>query len=172
MQKRYYYTPKKSKKRTKKTNSTVWMRTVFYILTGALTLWLFCILWFNISNGAAGQAVAKQLYQMLGQSAGLISLFLGYWLVQTVRKKSASFLFFIIGSSVTLAAFSCFLTLLRLVFKDSLISGGHVGESLFTALQGVSGVAGAAVFSLAFILVGIHLLFAIPWAVVLQKTVV
>lgn len=170
MQKRYYYTPKKSKKRTKKTNSTVWMRTVFYILTGALTLWLFCILWFNISNGAAGKAVAKQLYQMLGQSAGLIPLFLGYWLVQTVRKKSASFLFFIIGSSVTLAAFSCFLTLLRLVFKDSLISGGHVGESLFTALQGVSGVAGAAVFSLAFILVGIHLLFAIPWAVVLQKT--
>ena len=81
MQKRYYYTPKKSKKRTKKTNSTVWMRTVFYILTGALTLWLFCILWFNISNGAAGKAVAKQLYQMLGQSAGLIPLFLGYWLV-------------------------------------------------------------------------------------------
>ena len=98
MQKRYYYTPKKSKKRTKKTNSTVWMRTVFYILTGALTLWLFCILWFNISNGAAGQAVAKQLYQMLGQSAGLIPLF---WDIGSCRRCAKK------------ARLSCFLLLVR-----------------------------------------------------------
>ncbi|WP_428070716.1 DNA translocase FtsK 4TM domain-containing protein [Candidatus Avelusimicrobium alvi] len=166
---KYYYAAKKSKKKTKKTSSLAWMRTVLYILAGALCLWLFCILWFNVSKGPAGDAVSSDLFQLFGQGAGLIPLFLAYWLVQTVRHKSASFLFFLLGSSVTLAAFSSLLTLLKLIFTDSLISGGRVGQSLFYALKSVSGTVGATLFSLALILVGLHMLFAIPWSVVLQK---
>lgn len=167
---KYYYAAKKSKKKTKKTSSLAWMRTVLYILAGALCLWLFCILWFNVSKSPAGDAVSSDLFQLFGQGAGLIPLFLAYWLVQTVRHKSASFLFFLLGSSVTLAAFSSLLTLLKLIFTDSLISGGRVGQSLFYALKSVSGTVGATLFSLALILVGLHMLFAIPWSVVLQKT--
>ena len=167
---KYYYAAKKSKKKTKKTSSLAWLRTTLYILAGALCLWLFCILWFNISKGPAGEAVASDLFQLLGQSAGLIPLFVAYWLIQTVRNKSASFLFFLLGSSVTLAAFSSLLTLLKLIFTDSLISGGRVGQTLFYALKGVSGTVGATVFSLALALVGVHMLFAIPWSVILQKT--
>jgi len=167
---KYYYAAKKSKKKTKKTSSLAWMRTVLYILAGALCLWLFCILWFNVSKGPAGDAVSSDLFQLFGQGAGLIPLFLAYWLVQTVRHKSASFLFFLLGSSVTLAAFSSLLTLLKLIFTDSLISGGRVGQSLFYALKSVSGTVGATLFYLALILVGLHMLFAIPWSVVLQKT--
>ena len=146
------------------------MRTVLYILVGALCLWLFCILWFNLSKGLAGEEVSSYLFQLLGQGAGLIPLFLSYWLLQTIRNKSTSFLFFLIGSSVTLAAFSSLLTLLKLIFTDSLISGGRVGQTLFYALKGVSGTVGATVFSLALALVGLHMLFAIPWSVILQKT--
>ena len=167
---KYYYAAKKSKKKTKKTSSLAWLRTTLYILAGALCLWLFCILWFNISKGPAGEAVASDLFQLLGQSAGLIPLFVAYWLIQTVRNKSASFLFFLLGSSVTLAAFSSLLTLLKLIFTDSLISGGRVGQTLFYALKGISGTVGATVFSLALALVGVHMLFAIPWSVILQKT--
>ncbi len=87
---KYYYAAKKSKKKTKKTSSLAWMRTVLYILAGALCLWLFCILWFNVSKGPAGDAVSSDLFQLFGQGAGLIPLFLAYWLVQTVRHKSAS----------------------------------------------------------------------------------
>ena len=115
--------------------------------------------------------MASYLFQLLGQGAGLIPLFLAYWLLQTIRNKSASFLFFLIGTSVTLAAFSSLLTLLKLIFTDSLISGGRAGQTLFYALKGVSGTAGAAVFSLALALVGLHMLFAIPWSVILQKTI-
>ena len=168
---KYYYAAKKSKKKTKKTSSLAWMRTALYILAGAVCLWLFCILWFNISKGPAGEAAATYLSQLLGQSAGLIPLFLAYWLIQTVRNKSHSFLFFLLGSAVSLAAFSSLLTLLKLIFTDSLISGGRVGQTLFYALKGVSGTVGATVFSLALALVGIHMLFAIPWSVILQKTV-
>ena len=97
MPKHYYYAAKKTKRKTKKTNSYAWVRTVFYILGGTLCAWLFCILWFNVSSGELGEQVSKDLFQLLGQSAGLLPLFLAYWLVQTVRKKSASFLFFLLG---------------------------------------------------------------------------
>ena len=167
---KYYYAAKKSKKKNKKPSSSSWIRTALYIVAGSLCLWLFCILWFNFSKGPAGEAVSSDLFQLLGQGAGLIPLFLAYWLIQTVRKKSASFLFFLLGASITLAAFSSLLTLLKLIFTDSLISGGRIGQTLFYALKSVSGTVGATVFSAALALVGIHMLFAIPWSVILQKT--
>lgn len=168
---KYYYAAKKSKKKTKKTSSRAWTLTALYIFGGALCAWLFCILWFNVSSGKAGEEVSQFLFQLLGQSAGLLPLFLAYWLVQTVRKKSASFLFFLIGTGITLSAASSLLTFLKLVFSDSLISGGRVGQDVFFAFKGVAGSVGATLFSLAFMLLGLHLLFAIPWSVVLAKTV-
>lgn len=167
---KYYYAAKKSKKKTQKTSSGPWLRTVLYILAGTVDLWLFYILWFNASQGMAGKEVAEVLFQLLGQSAGLLPLFLAYWLIQTIRNKSASFLFFLIGTAVTLGGFSSVLTLLKLIFKDSLLSGGAAGQKVFYALQSVCGSVGAALFSLALVLVGLHLLFAIPWSVVLKKT--
>ena len=143
---------------------------MLYILAGTVDLWLFYILWFNASQGMAGKEVAEVLFQLLGQSAGLLPLFLAYWLIQTIRNKSASFLFFLIGTAVTLGGFSSVLTLLKLIFKDSLLSGGAAGQKVFYALQSVCGSVGAALFSLALVLVGLHLLFAIPWSVVLKKT--
>lgn len=167
---KYYYAAKKSKKKTQKNSSGPWLRTVLYILAGTVDLWLFYILWFNASQGMAGKEVAEVLFQLLGQSAGLLPLFLAYWLLQTIRNKSASFLFFLIGTAVTLGGFSSVLTLLKLIFKDSLLSGGAAGQKVFYALQSVCGSVGAALFSLALVLVGLHLLFAIPWSVVLKKT--
>ncbi len=168
---KYYYAAKKSKKKTKKKSSTAWVRTALYIFGWALCVWLFCILWFNVSMGSVGKGVSSGLFQILGQTKGLLPLFLAYWLVQTIRKKSASFLFFLIGTVVTLVAVSSLLTFLKLIFADSLISGGAVGQKVFYALQGVTGTTGATLFSLAIMLVGLHILFAIPWSVVLQKTV-
>ena len=97
-------------------------------------------------------------------------MFLLYWLVQTIRNKSASFLFFLLGTSITLSAFSSLCTCLRQIFTNSLISGGLVGEKIFFALKDIVGSVGAALFSLAFVLVGLHMLVAIPWRTVLTKT--
>jgi len=168
---KYYYTAKKSKRKTKKTSSRAWIRTALYIFGWALCVWLFCILWFNVSMGTVGEEVSKGLFGLLGQAKGLLPLFLAYWLIQTVRKKSASFLFFLIGTTITLLGASSLLAFLKLIFTDSLISGGAVGQKVFYALKGISGTVGATLFSLAIVLVGLHLLFAIPWSVVLQKTV-
>ena len=168
---KYYYAHKKTRKKAaSKAANTAWLRTALYILMGTLCVWLCAILWFHASSGKIGVSIAHQLKQYLGASAGLLPLFLLYWLVQTVRNKSASFLFFLLGTSITLSAFSSLCTCLRQIFTGSLISGGLVGEKIFFALKGVVGSVGAALFSLAFVLVGIHMLVAIPWRMVIAKT--
>ena len=167
---KYYYTRKRTakKKAKKKSNSLAWGRTAFFILAGALCVWLCAILWFTSkNNGTLGNNVATYLRQIFGLSAGLIPVFLGYWLIQTVRNKSASFLFFLLGSVVTLSSLSSIFTLLKNIFTKSLITGGIVGEKVFSAFQNVVGSVGATLFSLAFMLVGVHMLFAIPWRTIL-----
>lgn len=166
---RYYYARKKSKKKTAKSNNA-WMRTALYILMGTLCAWLCAILWFHTSSGKLGGNIAGQLKHLLGASAGLLPIFLAYWLVQTIRNKSASFLFFLLGTSITLSSFSSICTCLQQIFTGSLISGGVVGEKVFFALKGIVGSFGAALFSFAFVLVGMHMLVAIPWRTVLVKT--
>ena len=167
---RYRYVAKKSRKKIKKKISSVaWVRSAFYILGAAVCAWLGYVLWINAS-GTLAQRTSSYLFQVLGQAAGLIPLLLAYWLIQTVRKKSASFLLFLIGSGILLCACSSLLTCLRLIFTESQIAGGKVGLGIFYAFKGVTGSVGAALFSLAFALVGLQILFAIPWAVVFQKT--
>ena len=169
---RYYYTPKKSRKKSKKNASSgSWVRTALYIFGITVCVWLTAALWFGASVGKLGGNISQLLKQCLGLSACLLPLFLAYWLIQIVRKKSSSFLFFLLGTTITLAACSSFLTQLRLIFKGSELSGGLVGNQVYFAFQGVAGSVGASLFSLAFILVGLHMLFAIPWSVVFQKTI-
>lgn len=170
MPKRYSYVAKKSRKKTKKT-SAAWGRPVLCTLGGALCAWLFYILWINGKSGYAGQETSRVLFQALGQTAGLIPVLLTYWLIQTVRKKSASFLLFLIGSGFLLSACASLMTCLRLIFTDSQLAGGKIGDTIFYAFKGVAGSVGAALFSLAFVLVGLQILVSIPWVVVFQKTI-
>lgn len=168
---RYYYAAKKSRKKTKKVSSVAWVRSALYILGGALCVWLFYILWTSGKGGPVGQKTSDALSQLLGQSAGLIPVLLTYWLVQTVRKKSTSFLLFLIGGGIFVSACASLVTCLRLIFTDSQLSGGKVGGSIFYAVKGVMGSVGATLFSLAFLLIGLQILVAIPWGVVFQKTI-
>ena len=142
---RYYYARKKSKKKSAQSN-TAWLRAALYILMGALCVWLCAILWFHASSGKLGGSIAGELRGLLGAGAALLPIFFIYWLVQTIRNKSASFLFFLIGTSITLSSFSSLCTCLRQIFTESLISGGLVGDHVFFALKGVVGSVGAALW--------------------------
>ena len=94
-----------------------WVRSALYILGAAACVWLGYILWVNAS-GTLAQRTSSGLFQILGQAAGLIPLLLAYWLLQTMRKKSASFLLFLVGSGVLLCACASLLTCLRLIFTN------------------------------------------------------
>ncbi len=167
---KYYYAAKKSRKKSKNKASAGWIRSVGCILGGAVCVWLFYVLWINGQSGSVGKRTSEFLFQLIGQAAGVLPLLLAYWLVQTVRKKTASFLLFLIGTAFTLCACAALLTGLKLIFTESLLSGGKVGTEIFFAVKGVAGGVGAALFAAAFLLVGLQILFAIPWTVVFQKT--
>ena len=167
----YTYAYKKSKKKTKKQPpSGRYISTALYILGFAVDAWLFAMLWFGFANGNLGERIAVWFSQVFGQSAPLIPVLLTYWLVRSLVKKSGAFFFFLIGSAITLSAFSSVLTMLKLVFKGSQITGGAIGAHIFYWFKEIVGAVGASLFSIALLLVGVHMLVAIPWSVVLRKT--
>lgn len=167
---KYYYARKKSKKKPQKQSSVRWLASALYILGFAADAWLFCVLWFDLGKGAASETLQRTLYQVFGQGAPLIPLFLTYWLVRSLVKKTGAFVFFLIGSLVTLTAFSSVLTMLKLIFTGSQITGGAAGQKLFYWFEAIVGPVGASLFSIALLLVGVHMLFAIPWRVVVLKS--
>ena len=167
---KYYYARKKSKKKTPKQSSVRWLASALYILGFAIDAWLFAMLWFGRTKGSASEFIYSWFYQVFGQGAPLIPLFLTYWLVRSLVKKTTAFFFFLFGTLITLSSFAAVLTMLRLIFTHSQISGGAVGEKLFYWFENFAGPVGASFFSLALLLVGLHMLIAIPWKVILQKS--
>ena len=167
----YTYTYKKSKKKSKKQSSVRWLSSALYILGFAIDAWLFAILWFNFSKGNAGEIACRYLYQVFGQSAAIIPLLMMYWLIRSIIKKTGAFFFFLIGAGITLSALSGILTMLKLIFTDSQIYGGLVGEKLFYFFEGIMGKVGASLFSIALLLVGGNLLVSIPWKTLIEKTI-
>lgn len=167
---KYYYARKKSKKKTPKQSSVRWLASALYILGFAIDAWLFAMLWFGRTKGTASEVMHAWFYQLFGQGAPLIPLFLTYWLVRSLVKKTTAFFFFLLGCLITLSSFAAVLTTLKLIFTQSQISGGAVGEKLFYWFENFAGPVGAALFSGALLLVGLHMLVAIPWKVILQKS--
>ena len=165
-----YYARKKSKKKTPKNTSVRWLASALYIFGFAAVAWLFAMLWFGIAQGEISQNFLRTVNQFFGQSAPLIPVLLTYWLVRSLIKKTSAFVFFLFGSLLTLTAFSSVLTMLKLIFSGSQITGGYAGQELFYWFEDFVGPFGASLFSLALLLVGLHMLFAIPWRVVVEKT--
>ncbi len=168
---RYSYTYKKSKKKQKQQSSVRWLTSALYILGFAIDAWLFAVLWFDFSRGHAGEIACHYISQLFGQSAPLIPLLFTYWLIRSLIKKTSAFFFFLIGSLITLSAFSAVLTMLKLIFTDSQITGGVVGNKIFGWFSNIVGPVGASFFAIALLLVGGNILFAIPWKVVVQKSI-
>ncbi len=166
----YYYARKKSKKKAPKQSSVRWLASALYILGFAVDAWLFSMLWFGRTKGSVSEVIYSWFYQVFGQGAPLIPLFLTYWLVRSLVKKTTAFFFFLFGVLITLSSFASVLTMLKLIFTQSQISGGAVGEKLFYWFADFVGPVGASLFSLALLLVGVHMLVAIPWRVMLQKS--
>ncbi len=168
---KYYYARKKSKKKTQKQSSVRWLASALYILGFALDAWLFAMLWFGRTKGIGSEVIHSWFFQVFGQGAPLIPLFLTYWLVRSLVKKTTAFFFFLFGALITLSSFSSVLTMLKLIFTQSQINGGAVGEKLFYWFSDFAGPVGASLFSLALLLVGLHMLVAIPWKTMIQKSI-
>lgn len=157
------YKKKTKKQRRQQKNTTNVFVFLFWALAFALCAWLFFIQWFNVSKGPYGERVAAFFFTYLGHSAYLVPIFFFYWLIRCIKHKSVNIFTFLVGMCVSLFSIASVMTGLRYIFKGSYIEGGSIGREVFFFLQGLVGSAGAVLFSLAILLTGVHLLFAIPW---------
>ena len=136
----------------------------------AFCMWLTWVLWIGIQNGPTGKAVHDSLFNVFGQISLLIPLFLMYWLARTLKSKKISVFTSLAGFLFTFAGLCGLMAFAHSIFSQSTLSGGVFGKYFFDFITSIAGKAGAFIFSFAFIFIGLHILFAIPWLATLRKT--
>ena len=136
----------------------------------AFCMWLTWVLWIGVQNGPTGKAVHDFLFKIFGQVSLLIPLFLMYWLARTLKSKTISVITSLTGFFFTFAGLCTLMAFAHNIFIKSALSGGKFGNWSFDFITSIAGKAGACIFALAFIFIGLHILFAIPWLATLRKT--
>lgn len=155
---------KKTRKKTKKAAaSSSWILFAFWALCFSAAVWILLIQWFPVSGGAAGESVSRFLFERFGYAAKIMPLLFLYWLYRSVKEKTFSVFTFLLGMSISLCSVSGLLVFFKRVFSASNIEGGQIGRAIFLKMDGLVGGVGAAVFLLALLVVGLHILFAVKW---------
>lgn len=159
----------KSKKPARKQADGLGLLAV-WVFSLAFCMWLTWVLWIGGQNGAAGKAVHDWLFKAFGQTAMLLPLFLMYWLARTIKSKKMSVFTSLAGFAFAMGGLCSVMHFLGGLFEKSSVSGGDFGKAVFGAIASVAGGAGALIAACAFIFIGLHILFAIPWLATLRKT--
>lgn len=141
-----------------------------WVFSLVFCMWLTWVLWIGGQNGAAGKAVHDWLINSFGQASMLLPLFLMYWLARTIKSKKMSVFTSLAGFLFAMGGLCSAMHFLGSLFEKSSVSGGVFGKAVFTSIASVAGGAGALIAALAFVFIGLHILFAIPWLATLRKT--
>jgi S-DNA-T family DNA segregation ATPase FtsK/SpoIIIE len=121
-------------------------------------------------NGAWGAAVSGRLLETFGSAAYPVPLLFLYWLWRSVKHRTLAVLTLIFGVLMTLGGLAAQLSFLKSVFPATSLAGGSVGKTLFEGASSIAGSAGACLFALACIFMGLHVLFDVPWLATIRKT--
>ncbi|MFA6584744.1 MAG: DNA translocase FtsK 4TM domain-containing protein, partial [Elusimicrobiaceae bacterium] len=149
-----------------KGGAPVWLPVVSWIFAIALALWLIWIQWFGGSSGVLGAVISGGLFSGFGQASYIIPPLLLYGLAALFSKDDkapSGAATLLLGTVCVLLACAAELSLLKLLFTDTSISGGKAGDFTAAVFIGVSGKPGAGIFGLALLAAGLHILFRIPW---------
>lgn len=132
-------------------------------------VWLAWVIWVG-RGGPYGTAVSGFFFKFFGQAYVFIPAFLLYWLWRSIKARTLAMFTLLSGVLLTVSGIAVEMALLKSIFEKSSISGGLIGEWFFRYMSGVAGTAGAILLGLAFIFVGVHILFAVPWLATVRKT--
>ncbi len=135
----------------------------------AFFVWLAWVMWVG-RGGPYGSAVSGFFFKFFGQAYVFIPAFLLYWLWRSIKAKTLAIVTLLSGVLLTISGIATEMALLKSIFEKSSISGGIIGDWFFKYMSGVAGTAGAILLGLAFIFVGVHILFAVPWLATVRKT--
>lgn len=170
---RHYSNLYKRSKRKQKSTKTGFSFLGFgvRVLAFALIGWTACTLYgFKDVTGSVGQKTYTFLLKYFGSTSYLIPLFLFYWLYRSIKNKTLAIFTLMFGVFLTLGSLGGEIAFLKSFFAKGSLKAGIIGQGFFDFLSGFSGKAGGAIFCFAGIILGVHILFAIPWVATIRKT--
>ena len=163
---------KKSKKKQKSSRSGWSLLGFVWVFSFALIVWLGCTLYgLKDMSGVAGKETYDFLLKYFGSTAYFIPVFLFYWLWRSIKNRTLAVFTLLFGAFLTLGSLGGEIAFLKSFFTKSSFSAGIVGQSFFDFIESFSGKAGGAIFCLAGIILGVHILFLIPWVSTIRKTI-
>ena len=169
---RYNNLYKKSKKKQKPAKKGFSFLAFIWVFAFALIVWLACVLYgFKDLSGIAGKDTSEFLLKYFGSAAYFIPLFLFYWLWRSVKNRTLAVFTLLLGVFLTLGSLGGEIAFLKTFFEKTSFSAGLIGQAFFDFLASFSGKAGGAIFCFAGIILGVHILFAIPWVLTIRKSI-
>ena len=167
---RYSNLYKKSSKK-QKSASKGFPKMAVWIVSLALIVWLGCTLYgLKEMSGPIGTETYKFLLKYFGSTAYLIPLFLFYWLYRSIKNKTLAVFTLLLGVFLTLGSLGGEIAFIKSFSARSSLQPGVIGQMFFNLIARFSGKAGGAIFCFAGIILGVHILFAIPWRETIYKT--
>ncbi|MDR1123802.1 MAG: DNA translocase FtsK [Elusimicrobiota bacterium] len=165
-----YNIRKKAKNKSARRQGTSFTLAAVWVFSFAFFLWLAWVLWVGRQNGPWGAAVSGRLFETFGSAAYPVPILLLYWLWRSVKHRTLAVLTLIFGVLMTLGGLAAQFSFLKSVFPAASLAGGSVGQALFEGAASITGAAGACLFALACIFMGLHVLFDVPWLATIRKT--
>ena len=163
---------KKSKKKQKNAKQGISFLAFIWVFSFALIIWTGCTLYgLKDLSGIAGKQTYSFLLNYFGTAAYFIPLFLLYWLWRSIKNRTLAVFTLLLGVVLTLGSLGGEIAFLKTFFAKSSFSAGVIGQAFFNFIASFSGKVGGAIFCFAGILLGVHILFAIPWVLTIRKTV-
>ncbi len=163
---------KKSGKKQKNTSGGVPKLAFVWVISFALIVWISCTLYgLKAMSGTAGKETYNFLLKYFGSTAYFIPLFLFYWLYRSIKNRTLAIFTLLLGVFLTLGSLGGEIAFIKTIFVESHLSSGVIGQMFFDFIARFFGKAGGAIFCFAGMILGIHILFAIPWRATINKII-
>jgi S-DNA-T family DNA segregation ATPase FtsK/SpoIIIE len=165
-----YNIRKKAKNKSARKQGASFSLAAVWFFSFAFFLWLAWVLWVGRHNGPWGREVSARLFETFGSAAYPVPLLFLYWLWRSIKHRTLAVLTLIFGVLMTLGGLAAQFSFLKSVFPATSLTGGSLGRALFEGASSITGAAGACLFALACIFMGLHVLFDVPWLATIRKT--
>ncbi|MBQ4494074.1 MAG: DNA translocase FtsK 4TM domain-containing protein, partial [Elusimicrobiaceae bacterium] len=143
-----------------------------WVISFALIVWTACTLYgLKSMSGIAGKETYDFLIKYFGSTAYFIPIFLFYWLWRSIKNRTLAIFTLLLGVVLTLGSLGGEIAFIKSIFVKSSLIPGSIGQVFFNFLSSFSGKAGGAIFCFAGIILGVHILFSIPWVATIRKTI-
>ena len=169
---RYNNLYKKSGKKQKNTSGGFPILAFVWVISFAVIVWISCTLYgLKAMSGTAGKETYSFLLKYFGSTAYFIPIFLFYWLYRSIKNRTLAIFTLLLGVVLTLGSLGGEIAFIKTIFVKSSLTPGSIGQIFFNFIARFFGKAGGAIFCFAGIILGVHILFSIPWVATIRKTI-